>query len=65
MKGALLTGFRAIAFAVSAFILLAMGGITVHSSRDVALFVVGLAVFWVVIERVFLNINRKRARPPR
>jgi hypothetical protein len=63
MKSSLLTGFRALAFALSAFALLAISGIKIQSSRDVALFVVGLAALWVLIERVFLNIKVKR-KPP-
>ncbi|MSO73348.1 MAG: hypothetical protein EXQ84_07060 [Rhodospirillaceae bacterium] len=59
MKGSLLTGFRALAFA-----LLALGGIRVKTSADVALFVLGLAAFWALIERVFLNIHKKRRKPP-
>lgn len=59
-------GFRAIAFAIGAFILLAIGGIRVQSSRDVFLFVIGLVVFWVVIEMVFLNMKKKKTvKPPR
>jgi hypothetical protein len=63
MNASLLTGFRALAFALSAFALLALSGIKVQSSRDVFFFVIGLAVFWVVIERVFLNVARKRKKP--
>ncbi len=64
MKGSLLTGFRALAFALGAFTLLALGGIRVKSSTDVALFVLGLAAFWALIERVFLNLQKKRPKPP-
>jgi hypothetical protein len=63
MKRSLLTAFRAIAFAVGAFILLAVGGIKVHSSLDVAEFVIGLAVFWVVIEKIFLSLRKSKPRP--
>lgn len=63
MKASLLTGFRALAFALSAFALLALGGIKVQSSRDVFFFVISLAVFWAIIERVFLNIAQKRGKP--
>lgn len=65
MKSSLLIGFRAIAFALGAFILLAIGGIRVQSSMDVFLFVVGLVVFWVVIETVFMNMKKKKTvKPP-
>ena len=64
MKGSLLTGFRALAFALSAFVLLAIGGIEIKSSRDVALFVLGLVAFWVAIERVFLNTKQKPRKTP-
>ena len=64
MKASLLSGFRALAFALSAFALLALSGIKVQSSGDVFFFVIGLAVFWVVIERVFLNIKKKQAKRP-
>lgn len=65
MKGSLLTGFRALAFALGAFLLMAVSGIQViRSSRDVALFVLGLAVFWVLFERVFLNLKQKKKPPP-
>lgn len=60
MKRSLLTAFRAFAFAIGAFILLALGDIQVRSSVDVALFVLGLAAFWVLIEKVFLNLKAKR-----
>lgn len=66
MKSPFLVGFRAIAFAIGAFILLAIGGIRVQSSRDVFLFVIGLVVFWIVIEMVFLNMKKKTTpKPPR
>ena len=61
MKAQLLTAFRAFAFAIGCFVLMALGGITVHSARDVALFVLGLAAFWVLIEKVFLNFRAKKA----
>ena len=64
MKRTLLTGSRALLFALGAFILLALGGIRVQSSMDVTLFVLGLAAFWFVIEKVFLNIRAKRVRRP-
>lgn len=60
MKGSLLTGFRAVAFAIGAFILMALGGIKVKSSIDVAGFIVGLAAFWFLIEKVFLNMRSKK-----
>jgi hypothetical protein len=66
LKSPFLVGFRAIAFAIGAFILLAIGGIRVQSSRDVFLFVIGLVVFWIVIEMVFLNMKKKNTpKPPR
>lgn len=65
MKSSLLTGFRAISFAVGAFILLAIGGIRVQSSMDVFMFVIGLVVFWIVIETIFMNMKKKKtAKPP-
>ena len=60
MKRQLLTAFRAFSFAIGCFILLALGGITVRSAADVAIFVLGLAAFWVLIEKVFLNLKAKR-----
>lgn len=60
MKRQLLTAFRAFAFAIGCFILLALGDIRVRSSGDVALFVLGLAAFWVLIEKVFINMKAKR-----
>jgi hypothetical protein len=55
----LLTGFRALAFALGAFLLLTtVGTIKVRSSLDVAGFVLGLAAFWVLIEKVFLGLRR-------
>jgi hypothetical protein len=63
MKRQLLTAFRAFAFAIGCFILLALGDIRVRSSGDVALFVLGLAAFWVLIEKVFINMKAKR--PPK
>ncbi len=63
MKRSLLTGFRALAFALGAFLLLALGGIKIRSALDVAEFVFGLAAFWIVIEKVFLGL-RKRKSPP-
>ncbi len=66
VKSSLLMGFRAIAFAIGAFILLAISGIRVQSSMDVFMFVIGLVVFWVVIEMVFLNMKKKKTvKPPR
>ncbi len=63
MKGSLLAGFRAMAFAIGAFILLALGGIKVRPPLDVTLFVLGLAIFWFLIEKMFLNLRTKK-RPP-
>lgn len=65
MKPSLLIGFRALAFALGAFLLLAVSGIKIKSSGDVAMFVLGLAAFWVLIERVFLNIKKKKSPPGR
>lgn len=59
MKKSLLTGFRALVFALGAFVLLAVSGIKVRSSLDVAGFVLGLAAFWVLIEKVFMNRGQK------
>jgi hypothetical protein len=39
---------------------MALGGIRVHSARDVALFVLGMAAFWVLIEKVFLSLKEKK-----
>jgi hypothetical protein len=64
VKRSLLTGFRALAFALGAFVLLAISGIKIQSSTDVALFVLGLAAFWVVIERVFMNAKQKPRKAP-
>jgi len=64
MKGSLLTGFRALAFALGAFVLLALGGIKIRSSMDVFLFVVGLTAFWIVIERVFMNLKKNETKTP-
>jgi hypothetical protein len=64
MKGSLLTGFRALAFALGAFVLLAVGGIKIRSSMDVFLFVIGLTAFWIVIERVFMNLKQKQNKTP-
>jgi len=64
MKRSLLTGFRALAFALGAFVLLAISGIKIQSSVDVALFVLGLAAFWFVIERVFMNVKQKPRKTP-
>jgi hypothetical protein len=63
MKRSLLTGFRALAFALSIFLLLALGGMLgkmkVHSAVDVTLFVLGLAAFWLIIERLLLKMRRR------
>jgi hypothetical protein len=63
MKRSLLTAFRAIAFALGAFLLLAVGGIKIRSSLDVAGFVLGLAVFWVVIEKIFFSLRKRKSTP--
>jgi hypothetical protein len=69
MKRSLLTGFRALAFALSIFLLLALGGMLgamkVRSATDVTLFVLGLAVFWIVIERMVRTIYQRRKPIPR
>lgn len=61
VKRQMLTAFRAFAFAIGCFILMALGGIKVRSAGDVTLFVLGLAAFWVLIEKVFLNLKTKQA----
>ncbi|MHB1205053.1 MAG: hypothetical protein ACYCZX_05765 [Rhodospirillaceae bacterium] len=63
MKRSLLTAFRALAFALGAFLLLALGGIRIRSSLDVAMFVVGLAAFWIVIEKVLLSLRKRKSTP--
>ena len=63
MKSSLLTGFRALAFALGAFFLFAVGGIKVRSSADVAGFVLGLAIFWILIEKVFLGLRKRKPKP--
>jgi hypothetical protein len=68
MKRSLLTGFRALAFALSIFLLLTLGGMLgamkVRSATDVTVFVLGLAVFWVVIERMVLTMVQRRKPAP-
>lgn len=61
MKRQFLLAFRAFAFAISCFALLAVGGMKVVAARDVFLFVLGLAGFWVLIEKVFVNLKAKPA----
>lgn len=66
MKHSLLVGFRAVTFAVGIFVLLlVMGKIEIKSSRDVALFILGLAALWVVIEQVLLNLRKQKAARPK
>ncbi len=60
MKASFLTGFRALVFALGAFALLAASGIEVKSSLDVAGFILGLAAFWVLIEKIFMSRARKK-----
>lgn len=61
MKSSFLAGFRAVAFALGVFLLLMVTGkLEIKSSRDVALFVLGLMAFWVVIEKVFLNLRKQK-----
>tara|TARA_R110000868_G_scaffold86573_2_gene242779 strand:- start:346 stop:537 length:192 start_codon:yes stop_codon:yes gene_type:complete len=62
MKASFLTGFRALVFALAAFALLVAGGIEIRSSLDVAGFVLGLAAFWVLIEKTFLSRTHKKPR---
>jgi hypothetical protein len=62
MKKSLLIGFRALVFALGAFALLAISGIEVRSSLDVAGFVLGLAGFWFLIEKVFMKRRRRRGK---
>ena len=64
MKRSLLIGFRGLLFALGAFMLLALGGIQVRSSRDVAIFVLGLTAFWILIERIVLTIKRRPPKTP-
>lgn len=64
MKGSLMTGFRALAFALGAFLLLALGGIKIRSSTDVALFILGIAAFWVLFERFLIMMRRKQNKTP-
>lgn len=61
MKRQFLLAFRAFAFATGCFVLLAVGGMKVVTARDVFLFVLGLAGFWVLIEKVFVNLKTKPA----
>ena len=61
MKRSLLTGFRAFAFGVGAFVLFAVSGFgEVRSSLDVAGFILGAAALWVLVEKVFLNYRAGR-----
>jgi hypothetical protein len=61
MKRQFLLAFRAFAFAIGCFALLAVGGMKVVAARDVFLFVLGLAGFWVLIEKVLVNLKAKPA----
>lgn len=63
MKRQLLTAFRAFAFAIGCFVLLALGNTHIASARDVALFILGLAAFWVLIEKVVMNLKAKPSPP--
>jgi len=38
---------------------MALGGIKVSSAGDVAMFVLGLAALWVLIEKVFWSMKTK------
>ena len=65
MKSSWLTGFRALLFALGVFILLLVTGrVEIKTSRDVTLFILGLAAFWVVIEKVFLNLRKQQPPKP-
>jgi hypothetical protein len=62
-------GVRALLFGLLAFALLALTRIQVKSSMDVALFVLGAAFIWFLIEKVALSklwqARNKQRHPPR
>lgn len=54
-KAFMLTMFRALVFGICAFALISLGKIKVYSSSDVALFILGAAFLWYLIEVVVLK----------
>ncbi|TAK99032.1 MAG: hypothetical protein EPO08_17515 [Rhodospirillaceae bacterium] len=60
MKRRLLTAFRAMVFAVCVFLLATVGGLKIKSGGAVAVFILGIAVFWILIETVLMSMAKRK-----
>ena len=60
MKRGLLTAFRAMVFAVCVFLLATVGGLKTSSGGGVAVFVLGIAAFWILIERILISVVKRK-----
>ena len=64
-KASLGVAFRSLVFGICAFILIALTGIKVFSSLDVAGFILGATVFWYLIETVVIKNMTQKKKPQR
>jgi len=62
MKRTLASIFRAMLFAVCLLLLARFGGLEIKTGQGVAVFLVAIAIGWIVFERV-LTIYHQRKKP--
>lgn len=64
MTRRLLAAFRALVFALCVFLLATVGGFKIKTGGAVAAFIIGIAVFWMLIETIMMAMaKRKKAKP--
>jgi hypothetical protein len=67
MKRSLLTVFRAMVFAICIFLLATVGGFEIKTGQSVAVFLVAIAIGWIVLEKVLATVlqqrKKQKARP--
>ncbi len=64
-KASLGVAFRSLVFGICAFVLIALTGIKIFSSFDVAGFILGATVFWYLIETVVIKGLIQKKKPER
>jgi len=63
MKRGFLTAVRALVVAICVFLLATVGGFKITSGGAVAVFIGGLAAFWILLERILMPVmQRKKAQ---
>ena len=65
MKRGLLAAFRAMVLAVCVFLLATVGGLKIKSQGAVTVFILGVAVCWLLIETIMMSLAKRKKTKPR